>query len=452
VEDISESASINSGTEQNDHTFTHAQDISYHEITEIRVGGSARNPKLGAEVVYTISITGSSPPYTLNIDAFRNDDEAYDISYQVNGLGYTTLGQITTGGYQNWELSGVGIGDTVEVMIRDTIRSAGETRGMLYVDHLYIESGGGGGGTDDNKLTWDRSPDDGIGSDDVSYYNIYRSDINGEPWNNIDQINADDSSSYIYIDVGAGTADSTQWWYTLRAVDAGGLESINSNSAQEPGVSNNPPNTPSNPSPADSATNVDINADLSWTGGDPDASDTVEYDVYFGTSPTPPFVGTVATETYDPGTLSYTTQYYWQIVSRDNHGAETTGSIWSFTTQDEAPPGGLYVWDITWREKPAGRNTFLYYEVTVRRDSNNNNIAEITDELVSDATVYATMSKVGTTDSWIHSGTTDINGQVEFGEKVGPGDYKAEVTDIVLSGYNYTPNLDRNNPSYYTLT
>jgi hypothetical protein len=51
---------------------------------------------------------------------------------------------------------------------------------------------------------------------------------------------------------------------------------------------NNPPNTSSNPSPPDTATNQSIYADLSWTGGDPDSRDTVTYDVYFGTTDPPP--------------------------------------------------------------------------------------------------------------------------------------------------------------------
>jgi PKD repeat protein len=98
-----------------------------------------------------------------------------------------------------------------------------------------------------------------------------------------------------------------------------------------------PPYTPSNPSPANHATGVSINADLSWTGGDPDAGDTVTYDVYFGTSSTPPLVSNNQSATaYDPGTLAYNTTYYWQIVATDNHGASTAGPLWNFTTKPEA--------------------------------------------------------------------------------------------------------------------
>jgi hypothetical protein len=101
---------------------------------------------------------------------------------------------------------------------------------------------------------------------------------------------------------------------------------------------NDPPNTPSSPNPANHATGVSVNADLSWTGGDPNPGDTVTYDVYFGTTSPPPQVASGQSgTTYDPGTMNYNTQYYWKIVAWDNHGASTSGPIWDFTTENLAP-------------------------------------------------------------------------------------------------------------------
>jgi len=106
---------------------------------------------------------------------------------------------------------------------------------------------------------------------------------------------------------------------------------------------NSPPHLPSNPSPVNHATGVDVNADLSWSGGDPDVADTVTYDVYFGTSGSPPLVSNDQSGTiYDQGALAYNTKYYWQIVATDNHAVSTVGPVWEFTTgdlcQDEPSP------------------------------------------------------------------------------------------------------------------
>jgi hypothetical protein len=104
---------------------------------------------------------------------------------------------------------------------------------------------------------------------------------------------------------------------------------------------NHAPNTPSNPTPKNGTTNVPINQQLSWTGGDQDSGDTVTYDVYFGTtSPPPKVVSNQSVASYNPGTLSYTTKYYWKIVAWDNHGLSAIGPIWQFTTgtfQNNAP-------------------------------------------------------------------------------------------------------------------
>jgi serine protease len=100
---------------------------------------------------------------------------------------------------------------------------------------------------------------------------------------------------------------------------------------------NQPPYKPGNPSPPAGAANVSINADVSWTCGDPDG-DVVIYDVYLeaGDSTPDELVSSDQTETtYDPGTLNYSSQYYWKIVATDMRGKSTTGAIWDFTTEQE---------------------------------------------------------------------------------------------------------------------
>ncbi len=101
---------------------------------------------------------------------------------------------------------------------------------------------------------------------------------------------------------------------------------------------NRKPNLPSVPAPKHLGIDVGVDTAISWTGGDPDAGDTVVYDVYFGTAATPGLLnqGHTAT-TLDPGDLNGNTTYYWKIVSRDSHGGETPGPVWRFTTVNRKP-------------------------------------------------------------------------------------------------------------------
>jgi hypothetical protein len=99
---------------------------------------------------------------------------------------------------------------------------------------------------------------------------------------------------------------------------------------------NQAPNTPNNPNPEDDEADVDIDADLSWSCSDPDGNP-LTYDVYFGTNSPPPLVSSnQPIKSYEPGTMNYSTTYYWQIKAKDIYGLTTMGPEWSFTTED--PP------------------------------------------------------------------------------------------------------------------
>ena len=102
--------------------------------------------------------------------------------------------------------------------------------------------------------------------------------------------------------------------------------------------SNQPPAAVTSPSIANGVTNVPTTATLSWSPAlDPNSGDSVVYFIYFGTSPTPPLVFSGRTTNWSPGKLRGLTTYYWQVVARDNHNAQTAGPVWSFTTSNEPP-------------------------------------------------------------------------------------------------------------------
>lgn len=72
---------------------------------------------------------------------------------------------------------------------------------------------------------------------------------------------------------------------------------------------------------------------LSW----PVSPGATSYDVYFGTSATPPFVANTVGTSYATGFLAQGT-YYWQIRPRNASGAASGCNIWSFVKQDIVAP------------------------------------------------------------------------------------------------------------------
>ena len=98
-----------------------------------------------------------------------------------------------------------------------------------------------------------------------------------------------------------------------------------------------------NPNPSNGAADVEQTPVLTWSPGVNAAS----HQIYFGTdkdavknadtgSPEYKGSGNLASESYDPGKLSWYTTYYWRIDEANNVNPDSpwTGNVWSFTTAD----------------------------------------------------------------------------------------------------------------------
>lgn len=94
------------------------------------------------------------------------------------------------------------------------------------------------------------------------------------------------------------------------------------------------PLVPSNPQPVNYATKVSVNTILSWACSDPDG-DELTYNVYFGTTNDPGYLGSASTPGYTLNELENNTTYYWYITAIDINGAMSTSQVWEFTTEAE---------------------------------------------------------------------------------------------------------------------
>lgn len=92
-----------------------------------------------------------------------------------------------------------------------------------------------------------------------------------------------------------------------------------------------PPDPAYNPSPADDATGVSATPTLTWSVD----GYTDNVDVYFGTvSGSLTSIGNQQTNSYAPGSVNYSIEYFWRIDANNAYGT-TTGTEWSFTVADE---------------------------------------------------------------------------------------------------------------------
>ncbi|MBK5209690.1 MAG: hypothetical protein JJE44_09335, partial [Flavobacteriaceae bacterium] len=99
------------------------------------------------------------------------------------------------------------------------------------------------------------------------------------------------------------------------------------------GVTNHLPFSPVLVSPALNSVQSGTTVSLQWTASDVDTTDTLTYDVYFGTANPPTIVASANQSAVTlTKTVSASTTYYWKIVVKDNEGGQTIGQVWTFTT------------------------------------------------------------------------------------------------------------------------
>jgi len=222
------------------------------------------------------------------------------------------------------------------------------------------------------------------------------------------------------IDAGVDLQDYDDDENTSESINMGAYITGNETIGHDWGAS--APTKATGPSPTNSATSVSITADLSWTAG----SGSTSSDVYFGTDSTPDSgedQGNQTATTYDPGTMSTSTTYYWRIDEINANGT-TTGDVWSFTTTSGSAPGAAsspspansvtsvsITADLSWTAGSGATSRNVYFGTSSPGTSQGNQTATTYDTGTMDAntTYYWRIDEVnsaGTTTGTVWSFTT----------------------------------------------
>ncbi|HEX5131823.1 MAG TPA: FlgD immunoglobulin-like domain containing protein [Candidatus Krumholzibacteria bacterium] len=124
-----------------------------------------------------------------------------------------------------------------------------------------------------------------------------------------------------------------QYYWRVVARDPDGLETSGAEWTFRTRPENYPPYPPVYPSPANFATNISTDLTVTWQAIDPDV-DPLNFDVYLGTNADSLLliVSGLTINSYHLPPLLPAVVYYWRVVVRDSHGAETPGPLWMFST------------------------------------------------------------------------------------------------------------------------
>ena len=178
------------------------------------------------------------------------------------------------------------------------------------------------------ELTWTDNADDEDG------HAIERSE-DGANYLEITEVGAD-QTAYTESDLFADTT----YWYRIRAFGVGGYSEYSNSASATTDAVDPKPGTPSNPNPSDGSTGVKgskrdpKSLRLTWSK----AAGAKQYDVYFGTSESPPlYQSDVSRNRLKVNGLTLSPTYFWRIVAK-NGNSETSGPTWQFTTGEASGP------------------------------------------------------------------------------------------------------------------
>lgn len=124
-------------------------------------------------------------------------------------------------------------------------------------------------------------------------------------------------------------------YWRVKAIDSNGAASdfseMYSLYTEFEGLSNHLPFTPELIGPSDSANLEEGDVTLTWNASDIDENPLV-FDVFFGVEnpPTTLISENLQADTLTVGTAG-STDYYWQIIAKDDKGGSAVGQVWSFS-------------------------------------------------------------------------------------------------------------------------
>jgi hypothetical protein len=180
-----------------------------------------------------------------------------------------------------------------------------------------------------------------------NFFNVSVSNDDGVNWTTADSIGPQTSTGWKFHSILIGNSlpptNKTRIRFEISninpgAIVEGGIDAVHVyaiDCRQAPYVAHDP-------YPGNRTVGIPLNADITWLGGDPNPSELPRYDVYFGTT-NPPTIKVSANQTtltFDPGTMTLWTNYYWRIVAWDETHTfpAVRGPVWTFRAVDPIFP------------------------------------------------------------------------------------------------------------------